>query len=363
MPHQIRPRVLAQLCCVALLGLSGCVATPPSQESTFTPPVYPSPPDEPRFIFEQTLRYNSNVQAESDLSALRRFATGEKAIVKGLVKPFDVAATQGRVYVTDTVQRALIMFDIEGQRYAEFGHEAPGELFKPIGLDISIDNEIYVADVSAQRISVFDLEGQFLRYIGDRSLLTKPSDIAISKDGRTAFVIDTGGVDNKNHQLHIFDAKTGEHRKTIGQRGKEEGEFNLPLQLASAENNLVYIVDKGNFRVQSFTADGNFEQSFGSIGRMPGQFFSPKGIATDADNNLYVVDTAFGNVQIFNEQGQLLMVIGQRGQSSLPGNYMLPAGIDVDEQGRIYIVDQFFRKVDIYRPISIPARAPINAKD
>ncbi len=356
MPYKIKHQRLVLLFSVALLGLTGCAVTPPNSQDVFQPPVYPAPPDEPRFIFEQTLRYSSNVQAKPEISAFRRFATGEKSRIKGLVKPFGVAATKGRVYVTDTVQRALIMFDIEGQRYAEFGHTNPGKLFKPVGLDISIDGEVYVADVSAQRVTVFDLDGQFLRYIGDSSLLTKPSDVAVSKDGLTIYIIDTGGVDSRNHQLHLFNAITGEHQQTIGSRGKNEGEFNLPLQLATDSSGLVHIVDKGNFRIQSLTSDGSFKQSFGSVGRMPGQFFSPKGIATDSDNNIYVVDTAFGNVQIFNQNGQLLMVIGQRGQSSLPGNYMLPAGIDVDEEGRVYIVDQFFRKVDVYRPVTLPAR-------
>ncbi len=359
MPHQIRGKAAEFIRWLPILLLTAC-ASAPDPGPAFKPPIYPAPPDEARFIFEQTLRYSTNVQVPDKLSKLRLFATGERPEIKGLVKPFGVVAHKGRVYVSDTVQRRIILFDIAGKRYLEFGLEAPGELQKPIGLDISSRDELFVADISARRIVVFDLDGNFKRFIGDPSLLKRPGGVSISPDGQKLYVIDTGGVDNDAHHLYIFDAQSGELLATIGQRGTEPGNFNLPLQVATAADGTVYVVDKGNFRVQAFDEQGRYLRSFGTVGRLPGQFFSPKGIATDAAGNVYVVDTAFGNVQIFNAQGQLLMVIGQRGQSSAPGNYMLPAGVDVDEQGKVYITDQFFRKVDIFRPVGLkePASSP-----
>ncbi len=356
MPHQVGRRLTAVAALLAASLLAGCASAPePAPE--FEPPVYPAPPDPPRFIFERTLRYSTNVEKPDRLSRLRRFATGESEQLRGLVKPFDVVARNGRVYVSDTVQRRVVVFDIAGGRYFEFGMEAPGQLYKPIGLDISPQGELFVADVSARRVAVFDLEGNFRRFIGTREQLVRPADVALSPDGSRLYVIDTGGVDSDAHHLQIFDAESGELLATVGSRGKGPGQFNLAVQVAVAPDGTVYVVDKGNFRVQAFDGDGNHLRSFGSVGRYPGQFFSPKGIATDGDGNVYVVDTAFGNVQIFDDQGRLLMVMGQRGQSSRPGNYMLPAGIDVDEAGKVYIADQFFRKVDVYRPIGAGAQA------
>ena len=333
------------------LLLAACSTAPPLE--TFEPPVYPAPPDEPRFVFERSLRYNTNIEPLTTAMKLRRYATGEVDNIKGLVKPYGVAAHNGRVYVTDTVQRSVIMFDIANSGYKEFGTEKPGQLIKPIGIDISAQGEVFVADVSARHIVVFDLEGKFLRLIGNQALFERPAGIAVSPDGTRLYVVDTGGVDSQKHHLLILDAQSGEHLDTIGERGGATGQFNLPLQVSSAADGSVYVVDKGNFRVQAFDAEGNYKFSFGTLGRYPGQFFSPKGISTDPDGNIYVVDTAFGNVQIFNPKGELLMVIGQRGQNSAPGNYMLPAGIDVGSDGRVYIADQFFRKVDIYRPIRL----------
>ena len=286
------------------------------------------------------------------MEMLRRYATGGEDETKGLVKPFGVAVRHGRVYVTDTVQHCVIMFDVEGGHYKEFGADKPAELGKPTGIAISSLNELFVTDVSHRRIAVFDLDGNFLRFLGGPKLFERPTGIAVSPDGLKIYVVDAGGVDTTDHYMYILDTLSGTRLFSIGGRGTEPGKFNLPLQAATAPDSTVYVVDKGNFRVQAFTHDGRYLRSFGSIGRYPGQFFSPKGIATDPQGNVYVVDTAFGNVQVFNPKGELLMVIGQRGQSSKPGNYMLPAGVAVDETGRVYIVDQFFRKVDVYRPLT-----------
>ena len=351
MPYQINRLARRIPLWLSALLLAACASAPPTPAPP-APPVYPPPPDEPRFIFERTLRYSSNVEPPRAGAGLRRFATGVDETLKGLVKPFGVVASQGRVYVTDSVQRAVVLFDIGGQRYQEIGRTPPGELAKPIGIDLSeIMGELYVADASLRRIVVFDLQGQFKRYIGGPNLFKRPSGVAVSADGQRVYVIDTGGVDTDAHHLYLFDTATADHLKTVGTRGGEPGQFNLPVQLTTSDDGRVHVVDKGNFRVQTFSREGDYLGTFGTIGRYPGQFFSPKGIATDRDGNIYVIDTAFGNVQIFTADGQLLMVLGQRGQSSAPGNYMLPAGIDVDETGRIYVADQFFRKVDIYRPI------------
>lgn len=344
------------LCCLlfALHLLSACATAPPA-EREFVPPVYPPPPAEPRFVYERTLLYNEDVEEYSRRKRFVDYATGAARKLKGLVKPFDVAVHQGRVYVSDSVQRVIAVFDIPGGRFFEIGAdvEPANRLVKPLGITVAADGTLYVADVTAQRVMAYDAEGRFLRAIGGKTVLQRPADVAVSPDGRRLYVVDTGGVDSEAHVVQMFDAGTGELLSTIGRRGSQEGEFNLPLQATVDGEGLLYVVDSGNFRIQVFDADGAFRSAFGSVGRFPGQFARPKGIATDAQGNVYVIDTAFGNFQIFNREGELLMFVGERGHAGFPGKYMLPAGITVDEDGRVYVVDQFFRKVDIYRPVGL----------
>lgn len=331
--------------------IAGCAAAP--KPARFIAPVYPPPPDKARFIFERTLLYSTDVEEYTAAMRFRQYATGASKKLKGLVKPFDVAVRHGRVYVTDSVQRAVFLFDIPGKRFVEIGTKKPGVLAKPLGIDVAANGDIYVSDISARRIMVYNANGHFLRAIGNDKELRRPADVALNHDGSRLYVVDTGGIASSSHHIQIYDTGNDKLIGTIGRRGSHPGEFNLPLQLAIAPDNMLYVVDGGNFRIEAFRPDGHYAFSFGSVGHLPGQFARPKGIATDRAGNIYVVDTAFGNFQIFDPRGRLLMFIGERGESGLPGKYMLPAGIDVDEDGRIYVVDQFFRKIDVFRPVSL----------
>ena len=345
--------LLATSC--SLLFLSGC-STAPTQETFEPPPVFPAPPDEPRFIYERTLQTNEDVEKITGMQRLKMMATGRSPEVQGLVKPYGVAVYQGRVYVTDTAQKAVLLFDIPGGRFLQFGQDEPGRLSKPIGITVSKQGEVYVSDVVARRVIVYSLEGKYLRTLGSNELLRRPAGVAISPDGTRLYVVDVGGLDNNDHRVQVFDPHSGAHLQTIGTRGTEKGQFNLPLQAATGPDGTLYVVDGGNFRVEAFDPGGHFLFTFGKVGRFPGQFARPKGIATDAEGNIYVVDTAFGNVQIFDKKGQVLMFIGNRDNAGKPGKFFLPAGVAVGEDGRVYMVDQYFRKIDIFKPL--PGKIP-----
>jgi len=340
----------------AALTLVSCVTPPEKPESPAPEIAYPPPPDAARFIFERSLLSSADVQKRDSTTRFRQLVTGERTTGEALAKPFDVVVCQGRIYVSDTVRRSVMVFDIPGGRFFEIGTEEPGALNKPLGLTTDGACNLYVADTTAQRVMKYDRNGVFLTAMGgkDAKLFTRLSHLAVTPDGKKLFAVDTGGVDSTEHKVHVFDVMTGEPIYAIGTRGDEVGKLNLPRDAEIGPDGLLYVVDGGNFRVQAFRQDGTFVRSFGSVGRQLGQFSRPKGIAADPDGNLYVSDAYFANFQIFNSDGELLMFIGTRGAQASPGNYMLPAGIDVDEDGRIFVVDQFFRKVDIFRPAGLP---------
>jgi len=349
MPYQVKkcPQIL--FTGLLLFLICSCVSTPDIPKSPA--PVFPPAPAEPRYIYEATLRSSNNITEPTLAEKIQEVATGSSTSPSGLAKPYGVAVRKGRVYITDTQQRAIVMFDLLNRKVKLFGTEGRGNLLKPLGIDVSKDDEIFVADNTAKRVVVFDLDGNYKRSFGSKKIFSRPVGIATDPLSNKVYVVDTGGIESEQHQILVFNGKTGELVKTIGKRGSAKGEFNLPLQAATDKNGTLYVVDGGNFRIQSFDNSFSFKDTFGEIGRRSGQFSRPKGIATDNDGNVYVVDTAFGNIQIFTPEGKLLLFVGDRNTSGGPGKYSLPAGIDVDENGKIYIVDQFFRKVEIIRPI------------
>lgn len=338
----------------AIILLSACTIGPPKETVVHANIVFPQPPDEPRFYFEQTILSSADVIAETDDQRMQRWLIGGKRGGMGMGKPFGVAVHKGRIFVSDSAARKIHVFDKSANKYLEIGLDTPGRLVKPMGLETDLEGNLYVMDATQEKVIVYNRDGEFLREFGNSDMFDKASSLTVTPDGARLYVIDTGGVKSNNHRILEFDAINGQLIKQFGTRGTGDGQFNLPKDATIGPDGLIYIVDSANFRVQVLNpADGSFVRTFGAIGRRAGQFSRPKSIDTDADGNVYVSDAAFGNFQIFKATGELLLAVGSRGGIFEPAKFMLPAGITVDEDGRVYMVDQYFKKLDIFRPASL----------
>ena len=354
-----RRRALGPCAAAVLAGwLGGCATPPPAQVAAPKALVFPPAPDEPRFVFERSIRSSGDVLPDAQAGELRRLVTGETVRGEPLSKPYAVAVHRGRIFVSDTVSRFVRLFDVPAGAQHRIGdEEGPGQLIKPIGLDVDAAGNLYVADIGAKAVVVYGPDRQYLRRIGGDKWFSRLSSGTVDPEGRRVYAVDLGGVTSEQHQVRVFDARTGAHLSDLGKRGSGPGEFNLPRDLAIGLDGRLYVVDGGNFRVVVFDRDGRYLSSFGSVGKQYGQFARPKEVAADRDGNVYVVDAAFGNFQIFNPDGELLLFVGDRSERDGPAKYMLPSGIAVDEDGRIYVVDQWFRKIDVYRPVALKADA------
>ncbi len=343
---------------VALMWLAGCAAPPPEfARKPFEIPVYPPPPEIPRFYWERTIYSTADVVEDAKDGALRRMMTGEGRSGEGLAKPYGVTVRNGRLYVGDTLERSVMMFDLNKKSFKRIGDDDPGALRMPFGMDLDAQGNLYVLDGQLKRIHVYDTNGKFLRMMAQDVQWSRPVGLTIDTARKRLYVVDIGGVDSQNHRVRALDLDTGKVLFDIGKRGDGAGELNLPRDAVVGADGLLYVVDSGNFRVQVFDPDGKFVKTFGAIGRQTGQFSRPKEIAADTQGNIYVADAAFGNFQIFNPEGALLLDVGSRSGSDAPAKFMLPAGIAVDLDGRIYMVDQYFRKVEVFRPAQLPATA------
>lgn len=346
-------RLLYLTVCFLIVLLQACASSPEQKIADLQPLYFPPPPDEARFVFERTVQSSSQIESKDSTQALREILTGESASGIAMAKPFDVAVCHGIIFVSDTVLRRVLVFDIPGKRFFEIGKDRPGTLRKPLGLDTDDDCNVYVADATTSSIMVFDQAGRYLQALGGQKWFDRLSHVAVDGEGKHVYAVDTGGVGSENHHVRVFDVETGKHLRDIGKRGDKQGELNLPRDITLDGAGNVYVVDGGNFRVQVFNRDGVFIQQIGRLGRQYGDFARPKGIAIDQQGNIYVSDAAHGNYQIFNSKGELLLFVGSRSEKFEPASYMLPAGIDIDEDGRVYVIDQYFRKLDVYRPVDL----------
>jgi sugar lactone lactonase YvrE len=354
-----RRQFLGSAAVLAAYAVSGCAPIPVARPRDSGPVVFPKPPDEPRFFYERTIYSSADVVPDEQASQFRRMLTGEMRSGEGLAKPYAVAVHQGRIYLSDSVERFVRVFDVPQGRHFKIGVDEPGRLVKPLGLDVDRMGNLYVADATAKAILIYDRDGKYLRKIGGGlkdNWFERLASVTVDPQSSRLYVVDIGGVSSEAHRVRVFDAPSGNHLFDFGKRGTDPGEFNLPRDVAVGHDGRLYVVDGGNFRIQVFDRDGKYIQAFGRVGRQLGQFARPKEAATDKEGNLYVVDTAFGNIQIFNPDGELLMFIGDRAEQDGPAKYMLPSGVYVDEDGRVYMVDQWFRKLDVFRPAGLKAQ-------
>jgi DNA-binding beta-propeller fold protein YncE len=76
----------------------------------------------------------------------------------------------GNVYVTDTMNNRVEIFDAEGTFISQFGKhgDGPGFFARPKGIAVDCDGHIWVADQYQDRLQVFNREGELLTYIGDQ---------------------------------------------------------------------------------------------------------------------------------------------------------------------------------------------------
>lgn len=324
--------------------LSACVTTPESKQQTAL--YFPPPPSQPRFVYQLDLRSPASLISRADNWWLnRRHSTPKQRTV--FSKPFDVAAGNGRIFVSDTVAQVIHAFDVPRGAYYRIGTRDNGKLIRPLGIAVDGKERVYVADSTSRRVYVYDTLGLYLKQIGGPEFFHNPRSVAVDATGEKIYVIENGGVDDVNHQVIAFNGE-GKYLFTIGNRGNGAGEFNLPVDAAVGPDDTLYVLDAGNFRVQAFNANGHFLRQWGKVGTQFGNFARPRQIAVDRSGKVYVSDAFFGNVQIFSPQGQLLMSVGKFGTTDKPGNFAVAGGVAVDEIGHLYILDQFFRKVEIF---------------
>jgi DNA-binding beta-propeller fold protein YncE len=207
------------------------------------------------------------------------------------------------------------------------------------------------------QILKFTPEGKFLLQIGragksegsnSRTQLGRPAHMVISGD--ELFVADGYG----NRRLVVFDARTGAYKRHWGAYGTPtpiddklpnydpnaplSKSFGNPVHCVRVSNdNLVYVCDRQNNRIQVFSRDGQFKHEFrvevqtlanGSVWDMV--------LSHDAAQRyLYVADGANGRIYILRRSdGRELGSFGRTGR--MPGEFKWIHNVAIDRDGNLY---------------------------
>ncbi len=217
--------------------------------------------------------------------------------------PFDGGAggiavdEDGNIYVTDSWNYRIQKFDATGKFLTKWGRgfdtkgdlavsqANPNGLYGPRGLAYDkTKGELYVADTGNRRVLVFDKNGNFLRQFGSRgsdpAQFDEPVSVAVSPQGKVYV------TDSRNKRVQIFD-RDGNYQSEIVVPNWIDQSLSEPYVAPDSEGNL-FVSDSANGRVYKFSPDGKLSQTFDS--QSGTVLVNPVGVAVGSDGYLYVAD-------------------------------------------------------------------------
>jgi tripartite motif-containing protein 71 len=209
----------------------------------------------------------------------------------------DVAVDgQGHVYVADSGNSRIQVFDSEGKflfKWGELGM-GDGQFYAPLGVAVGPEGDVYVTDEARPDVQRFDSQGQFLTKwsVPDMSGPYVKT-LAADAQGHVYVPGDT--------QVHKFDGQ-GTLLGAVGEEGPGDGQFQEPVAVAVDRQGNVYVADNVAHCIQKFDSEGNFLRRWGSIGANPSEFRNPSGLAVAMDGSIYVTDAGNRRVQKFRQQ-------------------------------------------------------------
>ena len=228
--------------------------------------------------------------------------------------------------MSDLGNSQIHVFDVERKHVRTFGQRGQGEgqLWYPLGIDVSANGELYVANQCNHCVSVFREDGTFIRTIG-QGKLRYPKDVLVHRSG-LVYV-----ADGSNHRIAVF-SQEGELVHTIGSRGGGKGEFECPFGVAvSPDGHHLYVSDYNNHRVQVFTLEGQYVRDFGTD-----QLKDPRGPTVASDGSVLVADRGNNHIAVFDKKGELVHSIAVED----------PTGLAIDSRGDLLVAS--FQKKCVY---------------
>ncbi|MFN7915652.1 MAG: 6-bladed beta-propeller [Vicinamibacterales bacterium] len=157
-----------------------------------------------------------------------------------------------RLYVADSGKHQVLVYSsLDGAAQQTLGARGTddAQFNFPTNLTVDRQGQLYVADTLNFRVQVFDPKGQFVRTFGTLGdgpgQMNRPKGVGVDSEGHVYV------VDASFNNFQIFD-DAGQLLLFVGSGGRNPGEFILPAGMSVDEQDRLYVADQGNSRVQVF---------------------------------------------------------------------------------------------------------------
>ena len=197
---------------------------------------------------------------------------------------------KGNVWVTDWKNNKVVKLSQDGRLLQTIHHASrESDYLKLFGISVSTEGLIYICDSGNHRVTVHDKDSKFLFAFGSKGsgpgCFDDPRDITFGSDG-LVYVVDQG-----NRRVSVW-SKEGAFKR----------QFNpiyMPLYITATNDNHLLITSPSSHAVMVYTLEGELIHQFGAQGSDPGRFSHPWGICVDDNELVYVADRGNKRVQVF----------------------------------------------------------------
>jgi DNA-binding beta-propeller fold protein YncE len=251
--------------------------------------------------------------------------------------------SRDEVYCFTRGEHPVIVFDREGRCLRSWGE---GQVRRAHGITIDADDMVWLTDDLHHTVRKFTPDGRHLLTIGDPDRpatlqggrpFNRPTHVAICPRTGQLYVSDGYG----NSRVHMY-APDGRHLASWGEPGTDPGQFNLPHNIATDRDGLVYVADRENHRVQIFDGQGRYQGEWHRLHR-------PCGLHADRrDAELFFVGELGSGmpvtdhtpnigprVTVFDRKGEPVCRFGGPGER--PGEFVAPHAVATDSRGDLYV--------------------------
>ena len=213
----------------------------------------------------------------------------------------------------------------------------PGELHEPTGVAITDDNHILVSDSQNHRIQLFSFSGVPVGVTpaptSEDEFINCPYGIAIDRHGLIY-------VSNPfKHSISVLTPELSYSYK-FGSRGKTPGKFEHPLGVAFDSNNMLYVCDRDNSRIQKLSTHGVPVTTY-KVDHLE----YPVRVAVDSNGIVYAAYSYSCEIAMFSNDGEYIGRFG--GDSEAVSSMKRPRGLTF-ALDNIYICDTIRDEVLIF---------------
>jgi DNA-binding beta-propeller fold protein YncE len=255
--------------------------------------------------------------------------------------------SQDRVFVYNRGEHPVIVFDRDGRFLRSWGE---GQTVRAHGIAIGPDDSVWLTDDGAHTIRQFAADGRLRLTLGTLNEaapphsgkpFNRPTHVALCPRTGDVYVSDGYG----NSSVHKYDPR-GRHLLSWGEPGTDPGCFNIPHNIATDAEGLVYVADRENHRVQIFDGRGRYQGQLNNLHRPCGLFIDRRNggrvYVGELPSHLPVnaaVPNLGARVSIVSLKGELLGRVGGRFAGEKPGEFTAPHGVVVDSRGDMYVAE------------------------